>query len=443
MRLTDTIGVDLGGPFWTVAHLRGGLFKGPAASCLRMEGDEAERVAGLKAYISGRGLRRARLALALPPDECFVKVLSLPASGDRELARMLGFETERHLPSEAGEWRWSHAVLKARGASSTVMLTAVKASAADAAARLFEGAGLCPTVVTSGQAALAEALSRSGFMAEDGVCLAASARADGLTFQAFDRATLAYSAESGPGSARQAISFALSFMKEAPRDFIVIDEGPDEDRAEALRAEATRICGRARVFGPVPALSRALGAAYIGNARSAANFVKSAPGLRARRWALGSAAAALVAVVGAGAPVVVRDMGALEKIEREMALLGEDRSRAASLVRELSSFEGDIRVLDEIRGQSPPVFLDTLRTLTELVPEDTYLTGLDYDRDRIIVDGVSSRASGLFMRLSGSGLADGISYDGPVTRGQDGKERFRIRFNRAGGGADGQVKTGS
>ena len=114
-----------------------------------------------------------------------------------------------------------------------------------------------------------------------------------------------------------------------------------------------------------------------------------------------------------------------------------------ALARELDSITTDLKALEEMKGTSSPGFLDTLRRLTELTPEDTYLTGLEYGRESISVDGVSSKASGLFMKLSRSGLAEDIKYEGPVVRGQDGRERFRIRFKPSGGQGNADNRIGS
>lgn len=440
----DSMGIDLSGPCWTVAHIKGGLLGTTPAAHFRIDGETAERVEKLKAYMKEKRAGSASIALALPPADCLVKVLSLPSVGEKAISRMLGFELERHLPTEAQEWRWSYHVIKTEGASSIIMFTAVKAALADGIIETFETAGLFPSLVTSGQAALSEAVRRSGFIPSGGLSAIASVGGDGLTLQVFKNGVLLYSSVSEVLTARQAIGFAFSFVKEMPQSFIVIDEGPSEDAAGMILNDAQRLCSEAKVLGPVPALSRAFGAALTAlENRAAGSLLDRDSDLIIRKRALAAAGAAMLVVFGAGASVAVKDIMALRGVEKEIALLGDERIKAEALMKEVESITADMKALEDIKGGNSPGFLDTLRRLTELTPEDTYLTGLEYGRDKIIVDGVSQKASGLFMKLTGSGFAEDINYDGPVLRGQDGKERFRIKFRHSGGNEDGDSRIGS
>ena len=242
-----------------------------------------------------------------------------------------------------------------------------------------------------------------------------------------------------PGSARLETGFALSFLKELPEAFVVIDEdastdGPG-DALEEMMVAAKEVCDTVQLFGPVPAFSRALGAALIAldSKEAGANLAAGTTRSASREKVLAAAAASLLAVFIAGAAVAVSDTLAIRKTEKEIALLGDGRIKAQAAMRDAEAMTADINILEELKGASSPGFLDMLSRLTELTPEDTYLTGLEYGRESISVDGSSQKASGLFMKLSRSGLAEDIRYDGPVVRGQDGRERFRIRFKPSGG----------
>lgn len=430
----DAIGIDLSGPCWKAAHLKKSLSGIIPVKHLNLEGEISERFEKLKAYIKKHRLS-PDIALALPAGDCLVKVLSLPSADRKALAGMVGYEIERHLPTEAQLWRWSHAVVKTEGASSVIMLSAVKAEQADSITASFESAGLTPAIVTTGQEALAKAARFSGFLQADALSAIACVGSGGFTLDFFKDGALVYSSQSPLAMAPQEIGFALSFVKELPQDFIVIDEDGSEEAAEAFENEARRVCGAVKVFGPLPALSRAYGAALIGcdNRAGSASLLAMGDGSDLRVKILGAGAAAMIALFAAGAFVTVNDALTIRKTEREIALLGDDRIKAQAVMREVDSITTDLKALEDMKGASSPGFLDMLRRLTELTPEDTYLTGLEYAKEAISVDGVSQKASGLFMRLSRSGLAEDIKYDGPVVRGQDGRERFKIRFKPSKG----------
>lgn len=441
----DALGVDISEERWTVAHLESGLLSGGAVATFVIEGEAGERAEKLRAYIKEKR-RVPSIALAFPEKDCLLKVISLPSTGTRAVSKMLGFELERHLPSDAEDWLWSHVPIANERASAAIMLSAVRSAPAEAVLSVLNAAGLTPSVITSGQAALAEALRRSGFLPGKGLSAVVSARQDRCTLQVFRGGVLEYSSGFELRTAQQALSFALSYVKEAPASFFVIDEGLSEDTIiETFLEEARAYLGQARVFGPVPALSRAFGAALIASEKKTAGpaMADMDVSLQARKRAMGAAVACTLAVFIGGGAVAVKDIIALKKVEKKIAGLGEERIRADTLMSELDHLTRDMNALEEISGASSPVFLDTLRRLTELTPEDTYLTGLEYGRDSITVDGVSQRASGLFMSLSRSGFAEDINYDGPVLRGQDGKERFRIKFRNSGGHGDGQARLGS
>lgn len=430
----DAIGIDLSGPCWKAAHLKKGLFGIIPVKHFSLEGGISERFEKLKAYMKKHRLS-PDIALALPASACLVKVLSLPSTDRKALSAMVGYEIERHLPTEAQLWRWSHVVVKTEGAASVIMLSAVKADEADGIIAMFESAGFFPALVTSGQEALAKAARLSGFLPADALTAVACVGSGGFTLDFFKDCMLVYSSQSPLAMARQEIGFALSFARELPEAFIVIDEEGTGEAAEAIESEARQFCATVKVLGPVPALSRAYGAALKAsdNRAGSASLLALSDGSDLRVKVLGAGAAAMLALFAAGAFVAVNDALTVRKAEREIALLGDDRIKAQAVMREVDAITTDLKALEDMKGASSPGFLDMLRRLTELTPEDTYLTGLEYGRESISVDGVSQKASGLFMKLSRSGLAEDIKYDGPVVRGQDGRERFRIRFKPSGG----------
>lgn len=430
----NAIGIDLSGSSWKAAHLKKGLSGIIPVKHFNLEGQISERLETLNAYMKKHRLAR-EIALALPPGDCLVKVLSLPSADRKALSGMVGYEIERHLPTEASGWRWSHTVIKTEGASAVIMLSAVKAEQADSVIAMFESAGFTASFVTSGQEALAKAVRVSGFLSASDLSAVACVGSGGFTLDFFKDGHLVYSSQSPLAMARQEIGFAMSFLTELPQDFIVIDEDGSKEAAEAIESEARQVCGTVKVLGQVPAFSRAHGAALMlfDNSARNASLLAMSDGADLRVKVLGVGAAALLALFAAGAFMTVNDALTIRKTEREIALLGDGRIKAQAVVREVDSITSDLKALEDMKGASSPGFLDMLRRLTELTPEDTYLTGLEYGKEAIAVDGVSQKASGLFMKLSRSGLAEELKYDGPVVRGQDGRERFKIKFKPSKG----------
>lgn len=434
----EIIGVDLAAQCWKAVHLKKSFSAIASVDQLTFGGELSERLAGLKGFLKRKKLAADAIALALPPGDCLVKVLSLPSADSKVLSGILGFELERHLPSGPEAWRFTHSVMKNEGAAPVIMLTAAKAAGAGHASAMFESVGLKPSFMASGQGALAKAALNSGFLPPAALSAVATVNGLGFSLDFFKDGALVYSSRGAPGAARLETGFALSFLKELPEAFIVIEEEASDGPADALeemKEAAMDICDAVHLFGPVPAFSRAYGAALMAldSSEASANMVASTTRSVSRERVLAVAAASMLAVLTAGAAVAVNDTLGIRQTEKEIALLGDGRIKAQAAMREVEAITADINILEELKGASSHGFLDMLRRLTELTPEDTYLTGLEYGKEYISVDGSSQKASGLFMKLSRSGLAEEIRYDGPVVRGQDGRERFRIRFKPSGG----------
>lgn len=441
---SDFIGIDMSGVCWRASHIVKSPFGTEPAAAFRLEGSHQDMAGQLKEYVQRLRSGSPSIALAMPQKNCLTKVLRMPAADRSAAARMLGFELERHLPSEANQWRWSVDLLEADASVSTVMFTAVKTRDVEDITKMFNEAGLSLALVTSGQAAFIEAIRRSGFIAASELTGVVSVDENAFALAVVKDGMLLYSAEAPLRGLRQEMGFAVSFLRMSPHVFVIIDEGAPEDAIDSVSEIAREFSAVTKVFGPVPALSRSFGAAVMAEENAfASDFMQHEDVLPARGKALAAAGAAMLALLAVGAGVVLNDVLALRNLENEIASLGEERIKAQSVMRQAGAIKSDLKTIEDMKGASSFEFLQMLGRLTELTPEDTYFTGLEYGKDRIIVDGVSGKASGLFMKLSHSGFAGDITYDGPVTRAKDGKERFRIKFRQTGGEGNEDTRTGS
>jgi hypothetical protein len=79
--------------------------------------------------------------------------------------------------------------------------------------------------------------------------------------------------------------------------------------------------------------------------------------------------------------------------------------------------------------------LPVLRDLTELLPNDAWLTTVSLDPKGVELTGQASAASALIPLLENSPRLERAEFSSPVTRGRDNKEQFRIRAAWEAGGA--------
>jgi hypothetical protein len=78
--------------------------------------------------------------------------------------------------------------------------------------------------------------------------------------------------------------------------------------------------------------------------------------------------------------------------------------------------------------------LPVLRELTDVVPNDAWLTMLSLDPKGVELTGQASAASSLIPLLENSPRFERVEFASPVTRGRD-REQFRIRAAWEGNGA--------
>jgi hypothetical protein len=103
------------------------------------------------------------------------------------------------------------------------------------------------------------------------------------------------------------------------------------------------------------------------------------------------------------------------------------------VVRELERKRKLLATIDglENNGLRP---LPVLRELTELLPNDAWLTTVSLDPKGVELTGQAAAASALISVLENSPRLERVEFSSPVTRGRD-KEQFRIRAAWEPGGA--------
>jgi Tfp pilus assembly protein PilN len=118
--------------------------------------------------------------------------------------------------------------------------------------------------------------------------------------------------------------------------------------------------------------------------------------------------------------------------ERRLAALTRTLADLAPRVREVEQLAGgldrarrEVETLRSFDGQHIRV-LPILRELTELLPQDVWLTNLSIDRKGVELAGFANAASQLIPLLEGSPSFDRVEFTSPVTKGRD-REQFRLK----------------
>jgi Tfp pilus assembly protein PilN len=410
---------------------------------------EAETpAAALRAELDARGLPARNASLALARSAVTVKPIDLPpVTGD--VRQMVGFELERHLPFQAEDASYDFVVLpneagteRPAGGEQRVLITAADRRIVDAALRLAEEARLRPMSLTVAAHNL-PALAR----VPRGAHVAWVHRAVGATDLLMLVGDMLVLSRSLPGTDEALIADELRRSLVALRwrgcDAVWVsgdaDAGhaPDANPLAELGAPITQPAWTARAARQIDELAEEQRGALelalaVASGRGARTLELLPSAVRPRRltrpqaFTVGMAAAtALLAIIALLAPGW-REQRRLIRIDAEIARLDPDVKNVDRVLRDLERKRKLLATVDgvEASGVRP---LPVLRELTEILPNDAWLTTVSLDAKGVELTGAASAASTLIPLLENSPRLERVEFSSPVTRGRDNREQFRIR----------------
>ncbi|MBV1836753.1 PilN domain-containing protein [Acetobacter estunensis] len=124
---------------------------------------------------------------------------------------------------------------------------------------------------------------------------------------------------------------------------------------------------------------------------------------------------ALIALIAL--PFVLQQI-TLFRLDRALAALNEGKEQADVLRHRIAAFTAGPAAVnrEEHRIGSP---LRTIRTLTEALPDGTFLTGLHIHEHRVTLEGQSAQATQLIGILEHTAAFTDATFSGPVTRAEN------------------------
>jgi len=410
--------------------------------------DSDQPATTLRAELDQRRLAVRAVALGLPRTAVTVKPIELPEV-DGELRDMVRFELERHVPFPSDDASFDFVALSADAdgaatgtAAKRVLIVAADRRVVEGALRLAEEARLRPSSLTvaihdlqvlvpsrqrghvvwmhrlGDQTALLFlgngqiVLSRSVSSADDAVIATEVERSLAVARWRGVDAVWTSGDDDDPNSSTAVPRTLLGVPVTAP---------PYTPRARALLEQITSV--------PAGAAQLALAVAFA--ARRARQLQLLPLHLRPRRLtrqqlvALGAVAAAVVLGITALIVPGYRENRRLTVINKRIAALdGEVRA----VEQTLQELERKRRLLTTIQSVESTAVrpLPVLRELTELLPNDAWLTTVSLDAKGVELTGQAAAASALIPLLENSPRLERAEFASPVTRGRD-KEQFRIR----------------
>lgn len=408
----------------------------------------------LRAELDARRLSPSAVAIGLPRTVVTVKPVDLPAVGD-DTRQMVQFELERHLPFPTDDAAFDFVALPAGDAmdeseaAQRVLVAAADRRVIDTAVRLMQEAKLRPhsiTVAAHDLPALARVPNRARIVwlhrveeTIDLVFIARGAVVMSRTLPAMDEAALAGEVSRSFGLVKWHGCDAIWISgdmdaPEAPSDSPLTALGvPVSGPAYSVAARRMLDTIEARPRG---ALELALAVALASAERALDLLPAALRPFRVTRSQLVTAGVATLAVALALAALVVpgqRDSRRLAAINADIARLD---SEVRAVERMLKELDGKRKLVTTVQGLETAALqpLPVLRELTELLPNDAWLTLLSLDAKGVELTGQANAASALIPLLENSPRLERVEFASPVTRGRE-REQFRIQaaWERGGG----------
>jgi len=115
----------------------------------------------------------------------------------------------------------------------------------------------------------------------------------------------------------------------------------------------------------------------------------------------------------------------LARLNREIARIDPDVKAVERVARELEHKRQLVATVGKV-GATSLQPLAVLRELTEILPNDAWVTYLAFDAKGVEMTGQAGAASTLIPLLENSPRLERVEFASPVTRGRD-REQFRIR----------------
>ena len=410
---------------------------------------ESEQPAtALRAELDSRRLSPRTVAIGLPRALVTVKPLELPAVG-ADMREMVRFELERHLPFPTDDAAFDFVPLRdadaapegAEGAGRHVLVAAADRRVVDTALRLVQEAKLRPVSVTVAAHDLVSLVRLSPrarivwvhrvdevidllFLAHGRVVMS-------RTLPVTDDETLAAEIQR---------SFGIVTWRDCHGIWV---SGDPVASAWPTASPLAELGVPVTAPSYTPAARHALGEIAAGprGGLELAVAVALAPAgrplnllptklqpfrLTGAQVATGAAVAATVClVVAALVAPGYRDGRRLAALSGDIARIDGEVRAVERMLKELEARRKLVNTVEslEVSALHP---LPVLRELTELLPNDAWLTLVSLDAKGVELTGQANAASALIPLLENSPRFERVEFASPVTRGRD-REQFRIQ----------------
>ena len=135
----------------------------------------------------------------------------------------------------------------------------------------------------------------------------------------------------------------------------------------------------------------------------------------------------ILSILAWGGSNILHQKRVSDKLDSEVKQLSAEVANINQTQAKLKELENKIDAINALRQRHVPA-LDILRDLSKEIPEGAWLDRLAFTDKGGEIEGYADSASALIPLLAASPLLKDVAFLSPITKGKDGKERFRIGF---------------
>jgi Tfp pilus assembly protein PilN len=404
--------------------------------------EDAEDPAGtLGAELQARRLVGRRIRIGLDRRLAVVKMIELPRAAGSDVAQMIGFDLERHVPFPPEDTRFDWVELPSGPEEPRrVLVTAAERRTVERPLALLAGAKRRPATLTVGCHELTALLPRA-LPAQHTVW---AHRHDGAADLLFLEGRVLVMSRQVTAADTEALA------REVQRSLTLVRwRGCDAvwlsgDDAESWRADLAASLGIPASAPPyaAPHVPR-IAALPADNEGAALLALAAATGPRspaldllppeARPWApsreqlvtAGMLAVTALLALSLAIAHVIKTERYLGRLTQEIRRLEPDVKAVEGLAAELTRKKRVLAAFESAQDGRIQA-LPALRELTETLPTSAWLQSLAMDRQGVELTGQADGASTLIPLLEASDRLERVEFTSPVTKTQN-KEQFRIR----------------
>jgi len=416
--------------------------------------DRIEAVNGrLVAFIGQQRLETASRFLSIPSPSVMWRRIVLPTAARENLADALRYEAEKFLPIPLEELYWDFQLIEDNRTSGelTLLLAAIKRSELAPYTKLAEDIPGGLSGAEPAASAIANVFQQHADAVPHDNCVVLVLTSDQMHLVHLQSGTLqggrSYPRPSDETTMIAGLERGLEALRlgsgDAGEDLfpvVLCVEEAEAGLAERFAADLPRFAWHRMDWRaaslPEPDLLPAYGLALKGLQKPlvAINLMplrlRKQPSRLGRYLVAALVVLTLISGLAWGGSALLQKRFYHARLDREINRLTDEVADIDRLQADIQALRTKLEFLQE-QKRGPQNVLDILKALTEIVPDSAWVREISIEPGGIRLDGYADAASELIPLIDASPLFTDVSFTSAITKGRDGKEKFRIGFKLA------------